>query len=333
MYCGAPLNETDLFCSNCGAKIAQAETPEPSVPAEPVPEVPAAEEPAPAAPETPEVPYAQPVFHTESAPADAHEPAAAAQPSYQQPAQPYPQNTYPQNAYPQNGYPQNGYPQNGYAQPYPAQQPPKKKHTGLIIGLIIGAVVFIGIIVAVIFLFLGLVRSGSGNTDATLSPDNGGGNSGSVTAYAQPEDVAGAYFEAMEGIMTGTGSAGDLLDLSYEVKYIKPEYKSEIESTITESFGELSLGSISSLIGDDFSVTYRIDDVITIYAEDWKDTIDEYELDEYCDTSAIEEMCRVEAVMAMQGSFFNETLDDGEDYEMVCVRAEGRWYLLFSSIE
>ena len=353
MYCGAPLNENDLFCSNCGAKIEAAEASAQPAPAEPVAEQPAAEAPAipesPEVPETPEVsevPYAQPVFHTAPAlenayePVNAYDPAGAPQQNFQQPAQPYPQNGYPQqnpdpqNAYPPNGYPQNTYPQNGCQQPYPAQQPPKKKHTGLIIGLIIGAVVFIGLIVGAIFLILGLVRSTvSGITDATISGDNGGGNSGSVGAYTEPEDAAGAYFEAMEGIMTGSGSVNDLLDLSYEVKYIKPEYKNEIESSLTESFGEITLGDLSALIGDDFSVSYRIDDVITMYAEDQKEFIEDNELSEYCDTSSIEEMCRVKAVMAMEGGVFNETLEDGEDYEMVCIKADGNWYLAFSSIE
>ncbi len=55
-----------------------------------------------------------------------------------QPGPPYPQGPqYPTQGYPQQGYPQPGYPQPGYP-------PPKKSNTGLIIGIVIGAVVLLG---------------------------------------------------------------------------------------------------------------------------------------------------------------------------------------------
>jgi hypothetical protein len=70
-----------------------------------------------------------------------------------QPQQPYPQQVYPQQAYPPPGYPPQGYPQAGYPQPgaYPPGSPqpgayprgwsptppaPRKRRTGLIIGVI-----------------------------------------------------------------------------------------------------------------------------------------------------------------------------------------------------
>ncbi|AUI61476.1 hypothetical protein [Amycolatopsis sp. BJA-103] len=57
-----------------------------------------------------------------------------------QPGPPYqqgPQQPYPPQGYPQQGYP--GYPQPGYGPPQP-----KKSNTGLIVGLVIGAVVLLG---------------------------------------------------------------------------------------------------------------------------------------------------------------------------------------------
>jgi hypothetical protein len=76
-------------------------------------------------------------------------PPPAYQPGYPQPAseQPAYQPGYPQQPgqpqYPPAGYPQPGFTPGG--QPYPAGGiPPKKKHTGLVIGLIVVGVVLLG---------------------------------------------------------------------------------------------------------------------------------------------------------------------------------------------
>ena len=76
----------------------------------------------------------------------------------------YPQQGYPQQGY-QQGYPQQGYPQQGYQQGYPQQgypqqnfqqpPPPKNSNTGLIVGIIIGvlvlAILFIGVPILYIY--------------------------------------------------------------------------------------------------------------------------------------------------------------------------------------
>jgi hypothetical protein len=336
IHCGAPVNETDLFCGNCGAKIASSEVPAPSAEPDLIREENVAGEPV---AETSEVPYAQPVFHSSTAPKDETEPSPAPaepdlQDGYQQATYqqtPYPQNAYPQNAYPQNAYPQNTYPQNGYQQPYPAQQP-KKKHTGLIIGIIIAVVVFLGLIIGGIMFVIGLVGyAGSGSSNATISS---GGNSGSVSAYSDPEDVVEAYYDTVEGVMTGSSSVNDLISLSYEVAYIKPDYKSEIEDTLIDSYGDLSLGGLSSVLGENFRIEYRIDDVITMSVADREDFIEENDLSEYCETSSIEEMCRVKSVMTMQSALLENDIEtDGDEAEIVCIKADGRWYISFISIE
>ena len=59
----------------------------------------------------------------------------------QQPGYP-PQQGYPQPGHPQQqGYPPPGYPPAGYGAPMP---PPKKKRTGLILGIVVGVVVLLG---------------------------------------------------------------------------------------------------------------------------------------------------------------------------------------------
>lgn len=68
-------------------------------------------------------------------------PGYGQQPGYppQQPGHP------PQQGYPPPGYPpQQGYPPPGYGGPLPPHQPPKKKKTGLVLGIVGGVVVLLG---------------------------------------------------------------------------------------------------------------------------------------------------------------------------------------------
>lgn len=58
----------------------------------------------------------------------------------QQPGYPPQQPGHP----PQQGYPPPGYPPPGYGGPLPPHQPPKKKKTGLILGIVGGVVVLLG---------------------------------------------------------------------------------------------------------------------------------------------------------------------------------------------
>ena len=81
-------------------------------------------------------------------------------PQQGQPQQGYPQQGMSHQGYPQQGYPQQGYPQQGYAQPgYPQQNfqqppPPKNSNTGLIVGIIIGVLVLAILFIGVPILFI-----------------------------------------------------------------------------------------------------------------------------------------------------------------------------------
>ncbi len=120
-HCGAKLADDAKFCNECGAKLASPASP-------PVPS---------ASPATPPVsPAAPPV-------------SAAAQTGF-------PQGSYPP---PQGGYPQGqpGYPAPGAAQPYPyagQAAPPKKKHTALIVILVLLALIPIAFILLFVMLRL-----------------------------------------------------------------------------------------------------------------------------------------------------------------------------------
>lgn len=109
-----------------------------------------------------------------------------------------PQNNAPQYGAPQYGAPQYGAPQYGAPQ-YGAQAPaPKKKKTGLIIGIIIGVIILIGGIVAIV-----AVSSGS----------NSGGN---TIINSNVHDLDGSY--------ELTGMKVDGQDYSSLLGYIDDEY-------------------------------------------------------------------------------------------------------------
>lgn len=89
-----------------------------------------------------------------------HYPPSGPRPGYGQPQGPgYGQQGYGQPQYGQGyGAPQGGYgqPQQGFGQPGPYDGPPKKKKTGLVVGLAVGGVVLLGgLVLGGYFLFSG----------------------------------------------------------------------------------------------------------------------------------------------------------------------------------
>ncbi len=88
------------------------------------------------------------------------------QPGYGQPAQP----GYGQPAQ-QPGY---GQPQYGVPGQYPSDPPPKKSHTGLIVGIVVGVLVLAGIAFGISALM------GGGSDPATADPTTDGGDGGGV---------------------------------------------------------------------------------------------------------------------------------------------------------
>ncbi|MEV4614526.1 hypothetical protein AB0K43_18295 [Kitasatospora sp. NPDC049258] len=124
-------------------------------------------------------------------------PYGAPQPGYGQPPQygapaPQPGYGYPQQPVPQYGAPQPGYPNAAPQQPqygggYP--QPPRKGNTGLVVGLVIGALVLVG---------GGLVAmklTDKGSSDGGTGGSGGGKGSTATAKYklSAPESLPGGY--------------------------------------------------------------------------------------------------------------------------------------------
>ena len=103
------------------------------------------------------------------------------------PQQPYPQQQmqqmppqgYPQPQMPPQGYPQQPYPPQGYPQRSPYQTPPKKRMTGLVIGLIIAAALFV--ILGAVGIILKMRDS--------KTAGNGGSGSGTGTTTVKEKNI------------------------------------------------------------------------------------------------------------------------------------------------
>ncbi len=148
-----------------------------------------------------------PVQELPNAPAQAPQTAPSPQPlNFQQPQQP-PYQPYAQQPYAQQPY---------GAPPYPGAFPPKKKKTGLIIGIIAGAVVLIGAALA-LYLF---VFSGTSVTGQWYCEERGRvlvfSGEDTVTGYSLTGTVDGKYEydkSKSEGTVTANGTA-----LSFKVE-------------------------------------------------------------------------------------------------------------------
>lgn len=203
--CGAPNADEAAFCTTCGSPLKSqgAEPPQQQAPAPPEP---VAAQPPPVYAPPPQAPYPPP------------QPQAAYPPP--QPQTPYPppqqQAPYP----PQAGYPPQ-YP--GYGYP---QQAPKKKKTGLIIGIVAGVVV-IAVVVALV-LILGGGKGGIAGkwvvTDTEGWSDYEEGlifnfkRNGVLSFEAPkgtPEDMKGMY-DLMNMLKTKYEVSGDRLKLTVE---------------------------------------------------------------------------------------------------------------------
>ncbi len=195
--CGAPNADDAAFCTSCGTPLKAQDTSQPQEQA-PAP-------PPPAYAPPPQQAYAPP-------------PQQAYAPPPQQAYAPPPQQPYP----PQQAYP----PQHpGYAYP---QQAPKKKKTGLIIGIVAGVVV-IAIVIALVLILGGGGGGGGGIAGKWVVTDTEGWSDyeeglifnfkgGTLTFEAPkgtPDELKGMY-ELMNLIKTKYKASGDKLTLTVE---------------------------------------------------------------------------------------------------------------------
>lgn len=165
-------------------------------------------------------------------------------PGPQQPGQPQPQG-FP-------GQPQPGYPPPGYAAP--GLQPPKKKHTGLIVGLVVGIpLVLIALVVLAVVL---LVSSATGPADATneFLKAFKDGNQSALEAASCSDFV----------------SSGDLASLQTQFDQLEPTRGTLSSYNITSSSFENDVGSASGTVTFTKGVTKDIDAALGQEDGKWK---------------------------------------------------------------
>lgn len=209
--CGAPNEDRATFCTSCGNPLT---TPEPQQAAAPPPP------PPPPEPEVPQQAYAPP-------PPQAYPPPP--------PQQPYP----PQQAYP---------PPPDYG--FPHQTPPKKKKTGLIIG-IVAAVVVVAIVLVLVLGGGGGGKSGINgkwtvvDTDGWSDYEEGlvfnfkGGKLTFEAPAGTPDDMKG-FYDMMNLLTTKYTVKGDTLTLAMEFfgEKDETEYRFKVEGDTLTLFDE-----------------------------------------------------------------------------------------------
>ena len=246
--CGAPLDGTP-FCTNCGAKAEQpvnmpagdtdatvmapdtaaayvAAKAEPAYqqPAQPVYQQPAQpvyqqpEQPAFQQPEQPAFQQpAQPAFQQPEQPVYQQ----PAQPVYQQPAQPaYQQPAQP--AYQQPAYQQPAQP--AYQQPaqpaYQQPEPPKKKNTGLIIGIAVAALVAVAAIVVIVLFATGVLGGEKDKDDDKKDKESATTASEQVSDEETSEDIIVAPTNGYVEPTYPTPTPNTTYDIGFNYTYI-----------------------------------------------------------------------------------------------------------------
>lgn len=241
----------------------------------------------------------------------APDPAPAQQPPISpadaQPEQPVPQPTS-EPAFSAVPYPEYA----AAAQPAVADtaEPKKKSKKGLIIGLSVGAVVLAAAILVFIFVFLPMIT---------------GGEKGK--AQQSPEDMISFYeTEINKLIKDGTPLSKELLDTTFEKSFIKSEYESLLDlslSQVNEQLAGIFDSDFKKRYGDDATESLEVKDYETI---DAKDVITD-EMSLFMDLPEVEEARRYHI-----NAFINH---DGEkthwtDLNWDFVKVKGKWYLMIT---
>ena len=325
--CGEELKEGAKFCGSCGAKVEPA-----AAPAEPA----VSEQPAYTVPEPNTAP------ENAAPPTDGYQPP---QPEYYSAGQPAPPPYYAPNSAPpqgQYGQPPYGAPAPGqYGQPpygapgYGMQpQPKKKSKAGIIIGIIV--VVIVAIIAVVIVVSKNAYEktfnngASNGSEDSTSAQTDSDAKPVSDKGFDTPEDAIAAYINGIEALVKGESTFADIMYNCYEYQYAEPAYKSTIEDTIDEQEGTVgSSFEMLSAYADDFAVSYKDFESKALTADEQEKFIEDNMIETYCDTENIEEVssCSFTMVMSFAG------IDSDNEMSLCCIKADGRWFLSFSSME
>lgn len=162
----------------------------------------------------------------------------------QQPGPPQPQAFPPQ--------PQPGYPPPGYG--VPGQQPPKKKHTGLIVGLAVGIpLVLIALVVLAVVLLVGSATGPADSTNEFLKALEDGNQS--ALEAASCSDLV---------------SSGELASLQAQLDQLEPTRGTLSSYNITSSSFENNVGSASGTITFTKGVTNDVEFSLVQEGGKWK---------------------------------------------------------------
>lgn len=224
------------FCPNCGTKAPQQPvTPPAATDFQPTPDVGQGYQ-------TPADPSGAPVGGTPDS-------------NWQQPdpSQTYTQSPYAQPAYSQQQYSQQpGWNQQTQWQGTPDGQPPKKKHTGLIIGCVIGGVVLVIVIVMIlIFAFFGALRNGVTDpgdepqpTYSTVIPDES-----SEPADPDPDTSSSAPTVVADSYPEGTYVVGQDIPAGEYLLQCSDEWGGYVEVRYDDNWG--SFDDPDAYVGND----------------------------------------------------------------------------------
>ena len=288
--CGTLVDDNAAFCNHCGAKMSDGYSNEGvTVAAQP-----------PVQPQQPAQPYGQPPQYGQPQ-------APYAQQPYGQPQAPYTQQPVQQPVYQQTP-PQ---PAPVYAAPpvqpvaYPgtavATAPPKKKKTGLIIGLSLVALILVGVVLVVfVFDVFGLFNKKN----------------------SSPKDCVEGFFYAL-----ADEDIDGALDCIYETKYsdmmrslMKAQFASnpDILSGMTE-FKSLGKDNIKEMLELEIADEKEVSDA---QATEYKQLMAQMTVP----------TDKIESIETATVKMKNKSTGDTSDKKFIFVKAEGQWYILASGM-
>ena len=131
-------------------------------------------------------------------------------------------------------------------------------------------------------------------------------------------------------MIDGNAKMEDLLKTVYEWNYLKPEKKSDFEEEMKEASDDFESGiALVQAFYDEMTYTCRVTDTETMSKSEMQEFLDDNGISENCTTDKITEMCNCTVVTTVT---YGDEKSESET-EMVCIKADGKWYLSFSALD
>ncbi len=287
--CGNLVDDSYAFCNACGAKIDRdySDDNNKTVTAQDNPYAYTPQQPA-------QQPVQQPAYQQ-----PVQQPVYQQQPAYQQQPPVYQQPQAP-NPYQYNPAPVNVGQVGGYPAPQMPVTPPKKKKTGLIIGLSVAALAIVGaVLVVFVFDVFGLFKQST----------------------SSPKDCIETFlYDIADKDIDGA------LDCIYETKY------SDLMRSVLKQQMKSDPDMLSGLT--DANITKdNIKDAVEITVTDEKevDSAKEKEYKELLSSMTVP-VDKIETIETAKVKMQNKQKDTSDEKEFVFVKAEGKWYILATAM-